>query len=174
MNKILAWQRLDNPTRERASISTDEDGGVLVQSSISGAYEGRPIDLAYTLRLRADWLWESFSIFNRCGPDVQLRRSDEAKFDVPFLDFFLTPLTNTSPIRRLKLDIGQKTEIETLYFHPQTFAPAIEAQTYERLGENLYRFTSDGGAFTALVDVDAEGWVTDYEGLFRRLPEHLS
>ena len=40
-------------------------------------------------------------------------------------------------------------------------------QTYERLGESEYRYTSDGGHFTAILETNAAGVVTYYPGLWR-------
>lgn len=170
MNKTLNWRRLDNPTHEDAVVSNDSRGGTLIRSTIAGAYEGHPVDLDYTLQLRPDWSWESFDMVNRCGPSFNLQRGTDAPFNIPLLDFFLTPVTNTLAIRRLALGIGKQKDIKTVYFLPETFEPRIEEQTYERLQERQYRFTSDGGAFSAVIAVDDEGWVIEYEGLFHRTP----
>ena len=41
-------------------------------------------------------------------------------------------------------------------------------QTYERLAPNLYRYSSDGGRFSALLETDDLGLVVHYEGGWER------
>lgn len=46
---------------------------------------------------------------------------------------------------------------------------AMLLQEYERLAERRYRYTSAGGAFTVALEVDDEGLVLDYEGVWERV-----
>ena len=61
------------------------------------------------------------------------------------VDLSVTPATNTLPVRRLQLQIG-----------------------YTRLEENLYRYESRSGTFSALVEMDELGLVVEYEGIWVR------
>jgi len=167
----LSWQRLDNPTVEHATVSEGEAGMLHIQSSIRGRYEGAEVDLDYTLVLRPDWSWSRLDIQNRCGPSLALQRGGAGLPDTLLIDFFLTPITNALPIRRLGLQTGERQELDTIYLHLETLAPSTERQSYERLTENTYRFASeDDSGFTAIIEVDADGWVTAYGGLFARVP----
>ncbi len=87
------------------------------------------------------------------------------------IDLGWTPATNTLPIRRLDLKVGASSGPVTaawLRFPELTLEPL--PQVYERLAEKQYRYTSRGGEFTALLDVDDNGVVMEYEGYWKRVP----
>ena len=44
---------------------------------------------------------------------------------------------------------------------------SVSPQRYTRLDEHRWRFESLDSGFTAILTVDADGIVTEYEGLFR-------
>lgn len=84
------------------------------------------------------------------------------------IDLAFTPATNTLPIRRLRPAIGETIAITTVWLRYPGLVIEPAPQTYQRLDPNRYRFTSDGGAFTAVIEVDDDGLVTTYEGLWHR------
>src|SRR5262245_22237634 len=88
------------------------------------------------------------------------------------IDLGWSPSTNTLPIRRLRLAVGQRSEPLTMAWvrFPDLTVETLPQQ-YERLSERSYQYTSRGGGFTARLDVDDDGLVVDYEGLWQRLPE---
>ena len=80
------------------------------------------------------------------------------------VDLGFSPSTNTLPIRRLDLAIGEAAEIKVAWvLWPSLMVQAAE-QRYERLSTNRYRFQT--GDFTAVLLVGDEGLVRDYEGLW--------
>jgi hypothetical protein len=83
-------------------------------------------------------------------------------------DISMTPFTNTLPIRRLGLGIGDTAEIGVAYVLVPELSLRAAPQRYTRLGDRLWRFESLDSGFTADLTVDAEGLVVDYPGLFRR------
>lgn len=89
------------------------------------------------------------------------------------IDIWPTPFTNTFPIRRARLAIGQRQEFTMAYVDAGT-GPGISframRQGYTRLGPLLYRYENlDGSGFSAELPVDDDDVVRDYQGLFRRL-----
>ena len=88
------------------------------------------------------------------------------------IDLGWSPSTNTLPIKRLGLEIGQPSgEIIAAWvrFPELTLEPL--PQEYMRLGDSKYRYSSRGRAFVAELLVDEHGLVLDYEGLWERVPK---
>lgn len=95
---------------------------------------------------------------------------NEAVNDAVDIDLGWSPSTNTLPIRRLQLDVGQSSGVITaawVRFPELTLQPL--PQEYLRTSENEYRYSSRGGAFVARISVDEDGVVLDYEGYWRRV-----
>lgn len=86
------------------------------------------------------------------------------------VDFSITPFTNTLPIRRLNLQVGQSADIVAVYvqFPGITITTARQRYTCLELGR-LYRYESIDGEFTRDIDIDDHGLVVTYPGLFKRL-----
>ena len=85
------------------------------------------------------------------------------------IDIWPTPLTNSFPIRRVPLLVGERREFRMAWVDGTALIARPQAQAYTRLDDRIYRFESlDGSGFTADLTVDEEGIVIDYPGLFRR------
>jgi uncharacterized protein len=96
----------------------------------------------------------------------------ENKIVVDALDIDLgwSPSTNTLPIKRLKLEVGQTSgEFMAAWvrFPELTLQPL--PQEYVRLADRKYRYSSRSGAFTANLLVDNDDLVIDYEGFWQRV-----
>jgi hypothetical protein len=91
------------------------------------------------------------------------------------LDLSATPFTNSLPIRRLGLRPGQAAEINAVYVRIPELAVAADPQRYTCLdgpaldGAGRYRYESLDSDFTREIETDADGLVTLYPGLFRRI-----
>jgi hypothetical protein len=88
------------------------------------------------------------------------------------IDLGWSPSTNTLPIKRLGLKIGQTSgEFNAAWvrFPELTLQPL--PQEYLRLGDCKYRYSSRGGAFVAELLVDEHDLVLDYEGFWQRAPK---
>jgi len=86
------------------------------------------------------------------------------------IDLGWSPSTNTLPIRRLDLALGQSSgEIIAAWvrFPDLTLEPL--PQEYLRISDDRYRYSSRGGSFTAELLVDGEGLVIDYAGFWQRI-----
>lgn len=84
-------------------------------------------------------------------------------------DIVITPFTNTLPIRRLGLAVGESADIVTAWIDVPSLTVVPDPQRYTRLAERLYRFDSRDSDFTADLEVDADGFVVNYPGLFKRV-----
>jgi hypothetical protein len=83
----------------------------------------------------------------------------------------MTPFTNTLPIRRAPLAIGESRRFRMAYIPADTMEPFADEQTYTRLSERVYRFENGEGEtyFTSDISVDEDGLVVDYPQLFERI-----
>jgi hypothetical protein len=82
------------------------------------------------------------------------------------LDLNFSPCTNTLPIRRLGLQVGDRTDITAAWLKFPSFSLVPLQQGYERLEESIYRYSSRNGQFVADLKVDSLGFVTDYPGIW--------
>lgn len=80
------------------------------------------------------------------------------------------PLTNSLPIRRLRLLPGQSAEIVTAYVSvPDLAVTPPDPQRYTRLSLDRYRYESLSSDFHRVLTVDMKGLVREYPpGIFVR------
>lgn len=83
------------------------------------------------------------------------------------VDLSFTPATNTLPIRRLGLGVGDEAEIEVAWLLWPELSVRPARQVYPRLAEHRYRYTQDD--FTAELVTDGQGLILEYEGLWRAI-----
>lgn len=97
-------------------------------------------------------------------------RENEAVNGALDIDLGWSPSTNTLPIRRLGLEIGQSSGEFTaawVRFPELTLQPL--PQEYFRLEDRKYRYSSRGGAFVANILVDDNDLTLNYEGFWQRV-----
>jgi len=86
------------------------------------------------------------------------------------VDLSITPLTNTLPIRRLHLDAGQSADIRVVHVVLPDFTVTTDPQRYTCIEPGRrWRYDSLDSDFTREIEVDDDGLVITYPGLFRRL-----
>jgi hypothetical protein len=86
------------------------------------------------------------------------------------IDIWPTPFTNTFPIRRQPLAIGERREFVMAWVAAPELTVRPMRQGYTRLADRRYLFENlDGSGFRAELPVDEDGVVLDYQGVFRRI-----
>jgi hypothetical protein len=86
------------------------------------------------------------------------------------VDIWPTPFTNSFPIRRQPMIVGERREFRMAWICGPDLRVQPQTQAYTRLGERLYLFQNlDGSGFSAELPVDEDGIVLDYPALFRRV-----
>lgn len=86
------------------------------------------------------------------------------------VDLSVTPFTNTLPIRRLELRAGQSADLRVAYIGLPDRTVTIDPQRYVCLEpRRRYRYESLDSDFVREIEVDADGLVVTYPGLFRRM-----
>ena len=91
------------------------------------------------------------------------------------IDIWPTPFTNTFPIRRERMRVGQRREFRMAWISAPDLSVKPQPQAYTRLADRTYLFENlDGSGFKAKLSVDANGFVIDYPKLFKRVPVQYS
>jgi hypothetical protein len=85
------------------------------------------------------------------------------------IDISATPFTNSLPIWRLGLQPGQAEEIRVIFINVPTLEIEPADQRYTGLADEAVRFESLGTDFVRELEVDADGLVVEYPGLFTRV-----
>ena len=153
------------------------DGRVVV------VVNAQPLQVSYRIECDAGWNTRSVNVLTRSGTmvgTVQLTVDDEQRWwsgedelrtlrGCVDVDLGITPSTNSLPIRRLGLGVGDAGELVAAWIRFPEMEIEPLAQVYTRLGERLYRYESGGGSFTADLEVDDLGLVVSYEGGWARV-----
>ena len=112
----------------------------------------------------------SLKIDARDGRWFENGRENEMIKGTVDIDLGWSPSTNTLPIRRLNLEVGQASgEVIAAWVRFPELALQPLPQEYTRLAERQYRYSSRGGAFVANLVVDDHDLVLDYEGFWQRV-----
>jgi len=179
LRRSVRWRSLQHGGIEHLAIGEWPDA-IVARSTVIGEASGRGFGLLYQVNLSPSWT----------GPLIQVQRTDgviltlstngqgtwrdthDARPDLSGcidIDFEVTPFTNTLPIRRAPLAIGESRRIMVAYIPADTLEPRPDEQIYTRLDAHRYRFEEADGSFEAEITVDDDGLVVDYPGLFERM-----
>jgi hypothetical protein len=85
------------------------------------------------------------------------------------IDLGVSPVTNTLPIRRLNLSVGEDAVVTAAWVQFPALTVSPLHQRYTRLAENRYRYDSLESGFTAELTVDEHGLVAEYGSIWRRI-----
>jgi hypothetical protein len=176
----ILWQDVETAALDRCRLEAGPDGLRLSGIVLTPAH-GTPLDVRYLVEAGPDgrtrrveleldgggthrtlladgaghWRWED-------GPRLP---EVDGSLDV---DLTVTPATNTLPIRRLAaLEVGQAADLQMAWVQFPGLEVIGSAQHYRRLAPDRWHFST--GDFTAELQVDPDGLVLDYGGLFRSL-----
>jgi hypothetical protein len=175
------WERVAGTGLERFELLGGAAGWRLRGTLVGGGEQG-PTEAAYDVVCDAAWRTRSAKVRIRDGAvdrAVEILadgrrwlvngREEVALRGAVDVDLEWSPSTNTLPIRRLGLPVGAASgEVVAAWVRfPQLTVEPL-SQEYARLADRRWRYTSAGGAFSAALEVDAEGVVVEYEGRWRR------
>ena len=176
------WQWLQSPGLERFELLRARDQWIL-RSTILTLFEGGPAEARYEIVCDRTWRTRSAEISTNDGNNerrlrVQTKNGRWYENDQPNetvngcidIDLGWSPSTNTLPIRRLRLEVGQSSGpvmAAWVRFPDLTLQPL--SQAYVRVSDQQYRYSSRGETFVAQITVDDEDLVLDYEGFWQRV-----
>ena len=181
MARIVRWTDWDGKGLEHLSVADDETR-IAARSLVIGERDGHRFGLSYQLTLDPRWRVREVSMQIVDGPALHLvsdghgRWSGADGMELAGLsgcidvDIAATPFTNTLPIRRLDLAVGETGTIKVAYVSVPDLAVKAVEQRYTRLGEKRFRYEGLSTGFSVEIEVDGDGIVGDYPGVFRRAP----
>jgi hypothetical protein len=180
--QIYRWRGLDPPSLEVLRLQQTAGGinahstlSVSVDPSYAVSYEWQLDENWCTawLRIRLEGEEERGLLIERTGDSTWLvDGAERPDLDgCEEIDLSVTPFCNTLALKRL----AGSGELTTLYVSFPDLKLQPSHQSYERLSTRTFVYTDLGAVegFEARLEVDANGIVTHYEGLFEHLPEPL-
>lgn len=181
--ETIIWRRCDVPGMEHASLLVSNDARELTGVVILSSGEAHRLD--YTVACDAAWRTRRVSVRAARGTtasDVTVRVDDEGRWwvngearadlaDCLDIDLGFSPSTNTLPIRRLQLSIGEQADIRAAWMRFPELDVQPVWQRYRRLADRLYRYENPESGFRADVLVDAEGLVVQYPPGWERVED---
>ena len=172
--RTLIWRGLDDISLEFFTLRQRSAGWQLA-GTVVAIQEERPLHVNYVIDCSADWhthrveltvsdAGEDRSLALRPSGDGGWLANDQqvdAVSGCVDIDLGITPATNTLPIRRLSLAVGESADVVATWVRFPSLTIQPLSQRYTRLSEHCYRYESDTG-FAAVLDVDDDGLVTSY------------
>ena len=180
-HRLLRWRPVEGEGLEQLEFGP-EDGELVARGVVIGEREGRSFGVDYTIVCDERFTVRELHLGTTGGAALYLRSDGAGSWrnhdDRPLpefdgcidVDLQGSPFTNTLPIRRIDwaAQPGGRAEITTLYVPFDSFAPTTDGQVYTRRGERGFLYEAADGTFSAQIEVDEDGFVTDYPGLFVR------
>ncbi len=90
---------------------------------------------------------------------------------VPMWTWGSVPATNTLPIHRLAMKVGEASEIQTAWVRFPEPVVTRTHQRYRRASERQYEYQNLDSGFTSSVTADGDGLVQEYGGVWTRVAE---
>jgi hypothetical protein len=180
--RVYCWRRLDAPGLELLRVAPASHG-VDVRSDLIHFGE-EPFALRYRWMLDEDWSTLSLELhvrgkeprtlaIERIGDsawlvDGRIRSNLDACEEI---DLAATPFCNTLALRRFAHQPGGAGTLTALYVSFPDLDLAPSPQRYERLGTHSFKYVDLGAqrGFEATLEIDDDGIVRRYEGLFELL-----
>ena len=174
----IRWINWARDTTETLLL-TEKTEGVFANSTISIGEKHSTVK--YTLICKPSWEVKSLSLqLVETKKRLRLESDGHGNWSndlgiIPKLhgaidiDITATPYTNTLPIRRLKLEKGQHKEILVVYITIPELNVTTDRQRYTCISKYIFLFEQINSKFKREIEVDKDGLVLIYPGLFRRL-----
>ncbi len=173
-NTALVWRRIDRPGAEYFSLKASKTGWQLM-GTVVVTDEKRPFRIQYAIRCDRTWQTRRVKVKIAEGAKVHqfdLRVDADRRWwqagagllafrGCQDIDLGFTPATNTLPIRRLNLAVGESADVVAVWLQFPSLMLRPFAQTYTRSAEDRYRYASEGGYVNELT-VDEVGLVRTY------------
>jgi len=182
ITQSVLWKRNDRISLEHFQLQ-ETPAGIRLSGTILTMEGTQPLRVEYTVQCDRGWATRSVRVGCTCGAassELELIVDDQKRWwrdgreiaavagciDV---DISLSPSTNTLPIRRLALADGEGSDVVAAWIRFPDLVIERLPQRYVRTGANRYRYASDGGAFTADIEVDELGLVVRYPPAWERV-----
>lgn len=172
----VLWTSAELGSAEHVVIDRHADGALLSGITVV-AFDHQPAHIRFSVSVDADWRTQSVDVevVGQGRAAIQMR-VDEAGWTVNGVrrtdlagcvdvDLGWTPATNTLPIRRLGLEVGESVEITAAWLRFPELVVVASQQRYVREGESTWRYVS--GEHDFVLETNDHSVVTTYgEGLW--------
>lgn len=180
--RAVVWKNLLLNGTDYCALWRTAEGWLLKGTMAGVIKDQRPILAAYEVHCDEHWFTHRLELQRTVGPDTRSlsltvaargtwRNSGRELLAVQGcedVDLALTPATNTLPIRRLQLAVGQSASTIAAWVQFPELAIQPLSQRYTRVSANTYRYESNTG-FSAEIGVDDLGMIINYSGGWERL-----
>jgi len=184
MDKLIVarWRDWAGESMEYAVIRAGERA-IVVDSVLVSAGDSERFGVRYHLECDPGWILRKAAIAvvgadsrielnsdgRGCWADGAGRRLSHLDGAID-IDLSVTPLTNTLAIRRMGLAVGRARDIRAAYVRFPGLDATIDPQRYTCLeGMRRYLYESLDSDFVREIEVDPDGLVVTYPGLFKRI-----
>jgi len=182
--RVVIWKNLLLNGTDYCALWRNAEGWLLKGTVIGVMKELGPMLANYEVHCDVNWLTHRVNVERVIGNESKiLSMSAEKRGEwrssngqLPELDgcldvdLALTPATNTLPIRRLNMKIGQAESLTAAWVKLPDLSVQPLSQRYTRLSKNIYRYESTTG-FSADITVDDLGLVNNYPGGWTRIAQ---
>jgi uncharacterized protein len=172
--KRVSWRRSDEVEADEWCTLVIRDAGLSLVGTVIGADGGIPLRVEYRVFAEPGGPTTAVHVREWHGFDqraLTLTRDPKGNWTVDGrkvralkgctdVDLGISPATNTLPIRRLRLGVGQMKEIKAAWVLFPALTVEKATQAYTRLDEFTYRYAS--GTFEAELVVDDDALVASY------------
>lgn len=180
MKRSYRWATEQGGGLEHVELESG-DAGATAEGVLIGPAGGRLFACSYLLRCDERWRVRSLDVHVAGMGRVCLRADGAGNWldadgtPLPHLqgctdvDLSGSPFTNMLPIRRLGEQLQQRQEIRVAYVDLPKLDVQPVSQAYTRVAPERVLFESLSRPFSAELEVDGEGLVLRYPGLFTRV-----
>jgi hypothetical protein len=175
----VIWRRLDSPGFEALRVRRATRGWIMDGVAVF-VHDGQSCRVDYRVRTDESWRTRDATVSGWIGGrsiDVEVEVDGDVRWvqnDVECVavagcvdvDLGFSPSTNTLPIKRLDLAVGQSAVVHAAWLPFPLLELAVLEQRYTRVTPTTYTYES--GTFRAQIDVDEVGIVKTYSGLWQR------
>jgi hypothetical protein len=176
----IVWRRVDLTGLEYSKLIS-VDGEWYLTGTVVVVENGTPCELRYRVVCDPQWRTESVDIRGTLGVqpiNIQIANDPQLGWAMNGglcagldgcidIDLSFTPATNTLPIHRLRLGVGESADVSAAWLRfPELSLERLD-QRYTRVSDSTYRYESAGGRFLRDLTVNEAGIVTEYPGLWR-------
>jgi uncharacterized protein len=181
-SRNIRWRDWSGGGLEHLALTQESERISMASTVISGRADNGFV-AHYSIEMDSDWrVLNVHASVPNLATSIDLHRTVKNKwFDCDNtelhllrgcvdVDLAISPSTNSLPIRRLQLEIGESAEISTVYIDFPHLTISKDPQRYTRLSAERYRYESLNTDFIREIVVDQDGFVVTYPGLFQRVP----
>lgn len=171
----VAWESVDGAGHETLSLHFENEAWT-AEGFVHGA------DVQYVFRFNASWHLQQMLLFRDMDdPDLWLANDGRGRWGEVNgserrdlggcldIDLLCSPFTGTMAIRRLNLDIGRSTVVDSVTVDTETLAILRARLDYTRLDHRRWTVRRDDGGPAHEFEVDDYGLVLDLPGRFTRV-----